>query len=231
MGAGANPRLESSMQKLNPHFIYECVLGRSTCSALTVDGVGGVHYTAPERCTNVQHQPAHDKRPFRGSPGAQTSHPHRHQESPSDILASVQHGTRTVGRCTCDANPCVAQRPCTRDSRLDGACRGVPPRSFHRHAALHWCHLDTSVQTGGPRWSVGAMRPTVVHDIIVATATAGPVGFGDLVNQINAHLLKKAIRKCGTILKPASAALRLAWAPATASNGKHQRGARKSGQL
>ena len=72
------------------------------------------------------------------------------------------------------------------------------------------------MQSKDPRWGVGAMRPTVEHDLVVATITAGPVGFGDLINGTNATLLRKALRQDGTILKPASAALRVDryWKPA-----------------
>ncbi len=59
------------------------------------------------------------------------------------------------------------------------------------------------------RWGVGAKRPTVVHDLIVATLSAGPVGFGDLVGHTDAELLSKATRKDGNILKPAATALRI----------------------
>ena len=67
----------------------------------------------------------------------------------------------------------------------------------------------TSIQSDDPRWGIGARRPTVVHDLIVATVTAGPIGFGDLVGHTDAQLLSRALRKDGTILKPASAALRV----------------------
>ena len=67
----------------------------------------------------------------------------------------------------------------------------------------------TSVQSADPRWGVGAKRPTVVHDLIVSTLSAGPVGFGDLVGKTDAQLLAMATRKDGNILKPAATALRI----------------------
>ena len=67
----------------------------------------------------------------------------------------------------------------------------------------------TSVQSADPRWGVGAKRPTVVHDLIVSTLSAGPVGFGDLVGNTDAQLLAMATRKDGNILKPAATALRI----------------------
>lgn len=60
-----------------------------------------------------------------------------------------------------------------------------------------------------PRTGAGARRPTVVHDLIVSTLSAGPVGFADLLNHTNATLLSMATRQDGTILKPAATALRV----------------------
>ena len=79
--------------------------GASEMSALTLDGVGGVYYSDPSRYNNTAAQQLYDK----GLSDAALSHkiPFRvDQESPSDILASVQYGARTVARCTGDACPC-----------------------------------------------------------------------------------------------------------------------------
>lgn len=65
----------------------------------------------------------------------------------------------------------------------------------------------TSPQTD-PRWGT-AFRSNLVHDTITSTLSAGPVGFGDLINGTNVTLLHRAIRVDGTILKPASTALRV----------------------
>lgn len=190
----------------------------SQCSALTLDGLAGVYYSDPPRYTSVDAQEQYD----RGLSDAALAHklPIRiDQQSPSDILASVLYGARTVGRCTYDANPCPGRGatgpwaprpgPCYRDSRwsqLVGAAvllRAVGMRPF---TDVIW---TTSIQSADPRWGVGARRPTVVHDLLVATLSTGPVGFGDLVNGTDAVLLSRAVRKDGTILKPASTALRV----------------------
>eukprot|EP01052_Picozoa_sp_SAG31_P041356 SAG31_NODE_6249_length_2103_cov_0.889721_2_plen_338_part_00 len=71
----------------------------------------------------------------------------------------------------------------------------------------HTCSWTTETQ-GDPRTGAGARRPTVMHDLIVAVLSAGPVGFADLLNHTNQSLLRMAIRKDGTILKPAATALR-----------------------
>ena len=105
----------------------ELTTAPSQCSALTLDGLAGVYYSSADRYTTVDHQTLYDK----GLSDAALAHklPIRiDQESPSDILATVQYGARTVGRCTYDANPCGGanatgpwaphgHRPCTRDSR------------------------------------------------------------------------------------------------------------------
>ena len=205
--------MTSSCCRLN-----ELTTGASQCSALTLDGLAGVYYSDPSRYSTVNSQAQYDK----GLSDAALAHklPIRiDQQSPSDMLASVQYGARTVARCTNDASPCSGVNasgpwaprpgPCRKDSRwtqLAGASvllRAIGVRPF---TDVLW---TTSIQSDDPRWGIGARRPTVVHDLIVATVTAGPIGFGDLVGHTDAQLLSRALRKDGTILKPASAALRI----------------------
>jgi hypothetical protein len=62
------------------------------------------------------------------------------------------------------------------------------------------------------------VRPFVEHELVVATLTAGPVGFGDSLplpgfNGTNVTRLLLASRQDGVILKPAHPALRLDLAP------------------
>lgn len=138
---------------------------------------------------------------------------------PSDILASVLYGARTVARCTSDANPCGGKDPsgpwatrgwpyCSipaRYAQLAGAAVLLAPLHVRPFADSIW----TTETQGNPRTGSNARRPTVVHDLIVSTLSAGPVGFSDLINHTNSSLLAMATRADGTILKPAATALRI----------------------
>ena len=76
----------------------ELTSGRSECSALTLDGVNGVFFSDASRYNNTWAQTAYDK----GLADAALAHdlPIRiDQQLPSDILASVLYGARTVARC------------------------------------------------------------------------------------------------------------------------------------
>jgi hypothetical protein len=46
-------------------------------------------------------------------------------------------------------------------------------------------------------------RYNTEHELVVATLTCGPVGFGDAAGHTNASMLRRASRQDGTILKPA----------------------------
>jgi hypothetical protein len=135
----------------------------SEMSALTLDGVGGVWYSDPSRFNNTEAQQQYDE----GLSDAALDHkiPFRvDQELPSDILASVQYGARTVARCTYDANPCpgtgatgpYAPRPgpCTPDSRwteLAGAALLLAPVGLRPFTDVIW---TTSVQSADPRCAI-----------------------------------------------------------------------------
>eukprot|EP01052_Picozoa_sp_SAG31_P041355 SAG31_NODE_6249_length_2103_cov_0.889721_1_plen_242_part_00 len=89
---------------------HDLTTGDSECSALTLDGVNDIFLSDPSRYNNTWAQAAYDK----GLADAALSHglPIRiDQQLPSDILASVLYGARTVARCTGDANPCGGQDP------------------------------------------------------------------------------------------------------------------------
>ena len=132
----------------------------SQISALTLDGVGGVWYSDPSRYNNTEAQQQYDQ----GLSDAALVHkiPFRvDQELPSDILASVQYGARTVGRCTYDANPCPGEGatgpwaprpgPCVPDSRwteLAGAALLLAPVGMRPFTDVIW---TTSVQSDDPR--------------------------------------------------------------------------------
>ena len=76
----------------------------SVCSALTLDGVDKVRWSDVRRLNSTWVQSMYDK----GLADSALSHgfPMRvDQESPSDILASVAYGARTVARLTSDADP------------------------------------------------------------------------------------------------------------------------------
>ena len=209
----------------------ELTSGASQCSALTLDGLSGgahaplpllalqrpasdcravgvsVYYSDVSRYNNTASQQLYDK----GLSDAALAHklPFRvDQESPSDILASVLYGSRTVARCTYDANPCPGKGatgpwaprpgPCVPDSRwsqLVGAALLLAPLGVRPFTDVMW---TTATQSDDPRWGVGATRPTVLHDLIVATLSAGPIGFGDLVNHTDAQLLGLALREDST---------------------------------
>lgn len=196
----------------------EIITSPSQCSALTIDGLAGVYYSHPSRYTSVDGQSMYDS----GLANAALKHNlsiRIDQQSPSDVLASVQYGARTVARCTADANPCPGKNatgpwaprpgPCYRDTRwteLAGAALFLRSVGLRPFTDVIW---TTPIQSTDPRWGIGAQRPTVVHDLIVATLTTGPVGFGDLVNCTDAKLLNRSLRQDGVILRPASAALRV----------------------
>jgi hypothetical protein len=164
---------------------------------------GAVYYSDVSRYNNTASQQLYDK----GLSDAALAHklPFRvDQESPSDILASVLYGSRTVARCTYDANPCPGKGatgpwaprpgPCVPDSRwseLAGAALLLAPLGVRPFTDVLW---TTATQSDDPRWGVGATRPTVLHDLIVATLSAGPIGFGDLVNHTDVQLLGLALR-------------------------------------
>ena len=196
----------------------ELTTGDSACSALTLDGVNDVFFSDVSRYNNTWAQTAYDK----GLADAALAHalPIRiDQQLPSDILASVLYGARTVARCTSDANPCGGKDPsgpyathgwphCSVPSRyieLAGVALLLAPL----HVRPFTDDLWTIETQGDPRTGAGARRPTVVHDLIVSTLSAGPVGFADLLNHTNASLLALATRQDGTILKPAATALRV----------------------
>ena len=124
---------------------------------------------------------------------------------PSDILASTQYGARTVHRCTTDQDPWTAiQAGLYRD--LGGNALLVRAMGARPMVDVLW---TVSNQTD-PRWGTkGVCKPNVLHDIISAVLSTGPVGFGDRLNRTNVSLLSRATRADGIILKPASAALRL----------------------
>jgi hypothetical protein len=68
----------------------------------------------------------------------------------------------------------------------------------------------TENQAGDPRWPTPYKpKPNIVHDIVCAALSTGPLGFGDLINGTNASLLLRASRSDGTLLKPASSAVRI----------------------
>ena len=69
--------------------------------------------------------------------------------------------------------------------------------------------LWTDSNQSDPRWGKDPCKPNVLHDLISAVLTTGPVGIGDRLGRTNTSLLARAMRIDGTILKPASAALRL----------------------
>eukprot|EP00912_Choanoflagellata_sp_UC4_P000323 UC4_evm4s197 len=182
----------------------EFTSGKSTCSALTLDGVDKVYQSSPDRYQSVTYQHVYDK----GLANAALLHklPIRtDQESPGDIMASVQFGARTVSRCTHDADP--EKGPNGGDTRwlqLAGNTLFLWSLGVRAFTDVLW---TTSPQID-PRWGKG-YRPSLVHETISSVLTTGPVGFGDLINGTNASLLKRALRIDGTILKPASAALRV----------------------
>ena len=69
--------------------------------------------------------------------------------------------------------------------------------------------LWTTPHQTDPVW----MKPcktkvSIIHDMITAVLSTGPVGFGDSINKTDSTLLARAVRKDGVILKPASTALR-----------------------
>lgn len=219
--AGASVAGSDSARFFSDRFA-ELTTGRSQCSALTLDGLPDIFYSSwsdsSTRYTDVSEQATYD----RGLADAALAHklPIRvDSEIPSDVLASVEYGARTVARCTGDATPCAGKdptgpwapspKPCRADDRwrqLAGSALLYRAMGLRPFTDVLW---TTSVQTGDPRWGAGAKRPTPVHDLVVATLTAGPVGFGDLVNQTNATLLASATRLDGSLLKPASTALRI----------------------
>ena len=76
----------------------------SRLAALTLDGLQDVWLSDDARFTAVAAQETYDK----GLADSALEHlvPIRvDQQMPSDVLASVQYGARTVGRCTGDADP------------------------------------------------------------------------------------------------------------------------------
>ena len=88
----------------------ELTSGDSECSSLTLDGVNDVFFSDVSRYNNTWAQTAYDK----SLADAALAHglPIRiDQQLPSDILASVLYGARTVARCTGDANPCGGKDP------------------------------------------------------------------------------------------------------------------------
>ena len=174
---------------------------------MTLDGVQDIFYSDPSRYRDVTTQELYD----RGLSDAAFARalPFRvDQQLPSDILASVQAGARTVARCTGDADPCRSPAGCSNRGRwrqLGGAALLLRAMGVRPFTDVLW----TESRQADPRWGPNALRPTPLHDLVVATLTAGPVGFGDLVNRTDAALLRLATRSDGTILKPASTALRL----------------------
>ena len=170
----------------------------------TATVVNRVFFSDPSRLNTTWAQTAYDK----GLADAALAHnlPIRiDQQLPSDILASVLYGARTVARCTSDANPCGGEDPsgpyatrgwphCSAPSRY-AQLAGVALLLAPLHVRPFTDDIWTIETQGDPRTGAGARRPTVVHDLIVSTLSAGPVGFADLVNHTNASLLGMATRQ------------------------------------
>lgn len=133
--------------------------GGSVCNALTLDGVQGVFYSDESRYNNTASQTEFDA----GLSDATLAHkiPLRvDQQTPSDILGSVAYGSRTVARCTGDANPCTVGRPCSNHQRwvqLAGAVLLLTSVGLRPFTDNLW---TSSVQSGDPRWGIHATRPT-----------------------------------------------------------------------
>ena len=172
----------------------------------TATVVDRVFFSDPSRLNTTWAQTAYDK----GLADAALAHnlPIRiDQQLPSDILASVLYGARTVARCTGDANPCGGEDPsgpyasrgwphCSVSSRY-AQLAGVALLLAPLHVRPFTDDIWTIETQGDPRTGAGARRPTVVHDLIISTLSAGPVGFADLVNHTNASLLGMATRQVG----------------------------------
>ncbi|CAE8598043.1 unnamed protein product, partial [Polarella glacialis] len=172
--------------------------------ALTLDGLPDIWQSAPARLTSVDEQQMYDK----GLADAllEFGIPIRvDQEFPNDVLASVQYGARTVGRCTSDSDP-YAGSEAARFLQLGANSLLFRAMGVRPMVDVLW----TNPEQSDPRWPKPSVcRPNIVHDIITAVLSTGPLGFGDLVGKTNASLLFKATRADGVILKPASAALRI----------------------
>ena len=179
---------------------------QSVFRALTLDDLQSVWWSSPARLTSASEQSSYD----RGLAAAALAYgiPIRvDQQLPGDVLASTLYGARTAARCTADANP-------------RGWFEGVRYRQLAANSLLHRAVgmrpmvdvLWTSSNQSDPRWRAGTIcRPNVLYDLVTAVLSTGPVGFGDLINDTDAGLLRRATRGLGdgTILKPASAALPL----------------------
>ena len=116
---------------------------------------------------------------------------------PSDILASTGYDAFTAVRVTGDANPHywfeLNNWVQLGANSLLAAALGARPM-----ADVLW---TIPLQPGDPRW-MGHSRPNIRHDLTIAVLSTGPVGFGDLVGDTDAALLRRAMRRDGVLLKP-----------------------------
>ena len=97
----------------------------------------------------------------------------------------TQLQTRPRLRCTGDANPCGGKDPSGPYATRGWPHCSVPSRYIQLAgvalllAPLHVRPFTDDLWTieiqGDPRTGAGARRPTVVHDLIVSTLSAGPV--------------------------------------------------------
>ena len=124
---------------------------------------------------------------------------------PSDVLGSGRFGAYTAQRVTGDANP---HDYFEANNWLQYASNAIIPASMGVRPMLDVLWTNGSAQFGDPRWK-NCSRKNVRHDLSIAVMSAGPVGFGDLLNGTDQAVLTRAMRTDGVLLKPCFPILRV----------------------
>jgi hypothetical protein len=196
-GIGGNSQVAASHSRAFWDFVFGARYDSTRLRALVTDTLFVWHQAFSSRLNNtVEQEQWLDG--FWGAASALGMPIRVDQSNPSDHMASAEFGWPAVVSARCG---------------LDQDCCGTWPQMAATGAFLAALQIRPVMDV---LWTIesqptrnGGTRPDIVHEIIIATLTTGPVGFGDAINYTNATLLRQATRADDVILKPAAAAARV----------------------